>query len=83
MSDCNEDIHAITGTANAKVLDNYNFNFSNLENNFSDKTLFALLFALTQSDQSSLEDDFLSLMTTYYDMTPDRIINVVTMNSIL
>ncbi|KAK8801718.1 hypothetical protein WA588_006004, partial [Blastocystis sp. NMH] len=66
LSDCNEDIHAITGTANAKVLDNYNFNFSNLENNFSDKTF----------DQSSLEDDFLSLMTTYYDMTPDRIINV-------
>ena len=65
------------------MLDNYNFNFSNLENNFSDKTLFALLFALTQSDQSSLEDDFLSLMTTYYDMTPDRIINVDTMDSIL
>lgn len=65
------------------MLDNYNFNFSNLENNFSDKTLFALLFAFTQSDQSSLEDDFLSLMTTYYDMTPDRIINVVTMDSIL
>ena len=28
------------------------------------------------SQQSSMEDDFLSLMSTYYDMTPDRITNV-------
>ena len=28
------------------------------------------------SQQNSMEDDFLSLMSTYYDMTPDRITNV-------
>ena len=28
------------------------------------------------SQQSTMEDDFLSLMSTYYDMTPVRITNV-------
>ncbi|KNB43479.1 magnesium and cobalt transporter [Blastocystis sp. subtype 4] len=66
LSDYNHDMNMLNSNANARVLDNYNYNFQDLQNKFSDVTF----------QQSTMEDDFLSLMSTYYDMTPDRITNI-------
>lgn len=66
-----------TGNANLSVLDNYNYDFHNLQNEISDVTLYSNSASLTYSEQNTIEDDFLSLLTTYYDLTPDRIISVL------
>lgn len=39
LSDYNPDMNMLNSNANARVLDNYNYNFQDLQNKFSDVTL--------------------------------------------
>lgn len=39
LSNYNRDMNTLNSNANARVLDNYNYNFQNLQNEFSDITL--------------------------------------------
>ena len=42
LSDYNHDMNMLNSNANARVLDNYNYNFQDLQNKFSDVTLWVL-----------------------------------------
>ena len=42
LSDYNHDMNILNSNANARVLDNYNYNFQDLQNKFSDVTLWVL-----------------------------------------
>lgn len=76
LSSLHINLSGLNGAVSSKVLDNYNYNFNSVQNEISDVALQALFLPFISSDPNSMEEDFLSLLTTYYDMTPDRITSV-------